>query len=206
MIAIVNYGLGNINAFSNIYNKLNIEHRIANCKSELLDAQKIILPGVGAFDFAIKKLNESGMRGALDELVLEKKVPVLGVCVGMQIMAQQSEEGDMNGLGWIQGEVRKINCSNIEHKLFLPHMGWNQIAPVGGEKSMIFKDINFDKGFYFLHSYGFYCSNEADVLATSDYGDNFVCAIRNQHIYGFQFHPEKSHDNGINLLNNFAKM
>lgn len=204
MIAIVDYGLGNINAFANIYKRLNIPFIAATSSQELLAASKVILPGVGAFDFAMQRLNESGMRETLDELVLERRLPVLGVCVGMQMMATSSEEGVKPGLNWIPGEVKKIDVSRLSHKPTTPHMGWNQICP---QKDLqVFADIDCEHGFYFLHSYYFSCRDASDILAVSEYAGEFACAIHRDNIYGFQFHPEKSLLNGVNLLKNFANL
>ncbi|MEP4600629.1 MAG: imidazole glycerol phosphate synthase subunit HisH, partial [Saccharospirillum sp.] len=146
----------------------------------------------------------SGMRGQLDELVLEKKVPILGVCVGMQMMASKSEEGEVKGLDWIPGSVKLIDASKLKHKPTVPHMGWNQVNP---EKDVqIFENIEHEQGFYFLHSYFFECESNDDVLATSEYAGKFSCAVHRGNIYGFQFHPEKSLTNGVNLLKNFANI
>lgn len=204
MIAIVDYGLGNISAFANIYKRLNIPFVAAKTADELKQASKLILPGVGAFDYAMDKLNKSGMREQLDELVLEKKVPILGVCVGMQMMASKSEEGEVKGLDWIPGSVKLIDASKLKHKPTIPHMGWNQVNP---EKDLqIFENIEHEQGFYFLHSYFFECDSNDDVLATSEYAGKFSCAVNRGNIYGFQFHPEKSLTNGVNLLKNFANI
>ena len=204
MITIINYGLGNLNAFTNIYNKLNIPVKIANSASDLQDASKILLPGVGAFDHAMTKLNESGMREKLDDLVLKEGIPVIGICVGMQILANSSEEGKIPGLGWVQGSVKRFDESKILHKPHLPHMGWNDVKPLNHDT--IFNNIVEEPLFYFLHSYYFSANNQSNILATADYGGEFTCAVRNDNIYGVQFHPEKSHNNGIELLKNFANI
>ena len=144
-VCIVDYGIGNIKAFKNIYDKLNINVEIASRKEQFVNVTHLILPGVGTFDWAMSKLNKSGLRETLDLLVLEKKIPILGVCVGMQIMASQSEEGVMSGLNWIKGKVLKLN-----RNIILPHMGWNDIKPL--IKSHLFNNIE-NLEFYFLHSY-----------------------------------------------------
>ncbi len=204
MITIINYGLGNISAFANVYKRLNIPVIIAARKEELENAEKIILPGVGAFDHAMTLLQQSGMKESLDELVLGKKIPVLGICVGMQILAKSSEEGVLPGLGWIDGVVKKFDASLIKHKTRLPHMGWNTINPQKSNKLL----ESFDDGarFYFLHSYYFHCSNIRNEIAETEYGLPFTSAVNSDNIYGVQFHPEKSHENGITLLNNFANL
>jgi glutamine amidotransferase len=202
MIAIIDYGLGNISAFVNVYNRLNIPVLIAKNSDQLREATKLILPGVGSFDFAMQLLNESGMRETLDELVLQKNTPVLGICVGMQILAKKSEEGILPGLGWIDGEVKRFDSSAFKHPASIPHMGWNDVVPVGSTNLM--QNLENDARYYFLHSYYFKCNHTEDIIATSDYGIQFACAVGSKNIFGVQFHPEKSHGWGIQLLKNFA--
>lgn len=201
MIGIVDYGSGNVEAIATIYKNLNISCKIIANPTELEQVEKLILPGVGAFDNTMQQLLDSGLKAVLDKLVLEKEKPVLGICVGMQIMAESSEEGKLDGLGWIPGKVKKIDVSNFSQKPHLPHMGWNSVVP---KKHQIFHGIDNDLGFYFVHSYFFECSNSENVLGTTVYGGNFSSAVHRKNIYGMQFHPEKSHSNGINLLKNFA--
>jgi len=204
MIIIIDYGLGNIRAFANVYERLNIPVSIAKTAEDLKDATKIILPGVGAFDHAMSKLNASGMRESLDKFVLENGVPVLGICVGMQMLAKSSEEGILPGLGWIYGTVKKMDISVLKSITKLPHMGWNTINPNNGNR--LLSSFNNDSRFYFLHSYYFQCNNQTDTIATTDYGIQFTSAVNYKNIYGVQFHPEKSHKWGIQLLKNFAEM
>ena len=199
MITILNYGIGNIKAFQNIYNRLGITVEIATSSYQLSMAEKIILPGVGSFDWAMERLNNSGMRSTLEEMVLHYKIPVLGVCVGMQMMAESSEEGILPGLGWINAKVKRFE----ENKLRLPHMGWNSVSPK--ETNPLFKDIISPK-FYFLHSYYFSPETDNLALATTEYGFQFTSVAYKDHIYGVQFHPEKSHSWGIQLLKNFANL
>jgi glutamine amidotransferase len=202
MIGIVNYGSGNIQAISNIYNRLNTPFQIIEDPSELARADKLILPGVGAFDATMKKVIDSGLKSALDEEVLIKKKPVLGVCVGMQILGNGSDEGTLPGLGWIKGKVKKFDLNKLSDKPFLPHMGWNTIEPKFNHD--IFKDLDHELGFYFVHSYYFETEDSRNILSTSVYGDEFASSVFNNNIFGMQFHPEKSHFNGIQLLKNFA--
>lgn len=204
MITIINYGSGNISAIGNIYERLKVPFKIANSPDEVLGAEKIILPGVGAFDETISMLDESGFRSVLDKEVLENKVPVIGICVGMQILAKSSEEGKLPGLGWIDGVVKKIDKSLITVKPKIPHLGWNSIEV--SRSNSLFEGIDEEEGFYFLHSYYFECNNEADVLSRTFYGKSFASSVNNNNIYGVQFHPEKSHSNGVQLLHNFAKI
>jgi glutamine amidotransferase len=199
MITIIDYGLGNIEAFFNIYKRYNIEVSIARDKDQLSRADKLILPGVGAFDHAMMSLNRSGMRDTLDKLVLDKKIPVIGICVGMQMMAKRSEEGSELGLGWFDAEVIKFKMKN----LLIPEMGWNSIF---FGSNPIFNELTPNARFYFLHSYYFQCSNDQDVIAESDYGIRYSSAVNKENIWGIQFHPEKSHSNGIQLLKNFANL
>jgi imidazole glycerol-phosphate synthase subunit HisH len=203
MIRIVDYGLGNILAFLNVYKRLNVEAGVAKSPDDLLDADKIILPGVGAFDHAMDLLERSGMRATLDELVLRKGTEVLGICVGMQILAGASDEGSARGLGWVPGRVRSFRVLN-DPQLRLPHMGWNDVRPT--VPSPLFSNLESDARFYFLHSYFFDCERPQDVAATSSYGTDFGCAIRSGNIHGVQFHPEKSHQFGKQLLKNFAEL
>lgn len=200
-VTLVNYGLGNIQAFAHIYQRLNLAVEVATTAEQVMDAQRLIMPGVGAFDWAMARLNASGMRDALDDAVLNRKTPVLGVCVGMQMMAERSDEGVEPGLGWIKGDVKAFNAMS-ETKLPLPHMGWNDVDPVS--KDCLFAKIEAPK-YYFLHSYCVVPTNAADTLATANYGDRFVAAVRHENIFGTQFHPEKSHNWGIDLLRNFAR-
>jgi glutamine amidotransferase len=204
MITIINYGSGNINAIGNIYERLKIPFRIADRPEEVSGSEKIILPGVGAFDETISMLDESGFRAILDHEVLKNKVPVLGICVGMQILANKSEEGILPGLGWITGEVKKIDKSLLKQKPKVPHLGWNSVEL--NKKNSLFDGIDTDEGFYFLHSYYFECASDSDVLTRTFYGKSFASAVSNNNVYGVQFHPEKSHHNGVKLLQNFAML
>jgi len=204
MITIVNYGSGNIQAIGNIYKRLNIEFTVADTTEALSSATKLILPGVGAFDKTMKQLIDSGMKSRLDFLVLENRVPVLGICVGMQILANGSEEGNLPGLGWIAGKVKKFDVSKFIHKPHVPHMGWNNVKPA--LEHPLFKNMDEQQGFYFLHSYYFECSDSSNILSTTEYGGRFASAVYNKNIFGTQFHPEKSHHNGIQLLKNYAEL
>lgn len=200
MISIIDYGLGNVFAFRNAYERLNIPVTMARTASDVEKASKLILPGVGAFDRAMERLDASGLRGAIEEFALGKKLPLLGVCVGMQMLTESSEEGEKAGLGWIGGQVRKFQ----DHAVALPHMGWNDVEP--GRHGDLFEGMNGDARFYFLHSYYVDCRDPADILAVADYGGEFCCAVNRSNIFGVQFHPEKSHHWGSRLLKNFAEL
>ena len=204
MIHIVNYGLGNIQAFANMYKRLGIETRLASTADELRDAERVILPGVGAFDHAVNLLEQSGMRPTLTELVLERKIPLLGICVGMQLLADCSDEGQKPGLGWIPGKVRSFASVPASATLPQPHMGWNDVHPV--ELSPLLRSLDDDARFYFLHSYFFEVADGGTTLATANYGQNFSAIVNCENVYGVQCHPEKSHHWGTQLLKNFAEL
>lgn len=199
MIAIVDYGLGNIRAFGNIYKRLNVPFVYASTVNELMKATGIVLPGVGSFDYAMKKLNDSGLRETLDKLVLEKKTPVIGICVGMQIMANSSDEGTTKGLGWLDTNVKKFDEKS---EFPLPHMGWNQLLL---NDNPIFTELKSTPEFYFLHTYHFDAEFE-HVIATAQYANKIGCIVNQDNIYGIQCHPEKSHQAGVTLLKNFAEV
>jgi imidazole glycerol-phosphate synthase subunit HisH len=204
MITIVDYGLGNIRAFLNVYKELNVEARTARSANELEGAEKLILPGVGTIDEAMRRLTESGMRKRLEELVFGRGVPVLGVCVGMQMLARASDEGSEPGLGWVAAEVRSFSSQEACAGMPLPHMGWNKVKQ--SRRSGLFEKLEEGTLFYFLHSYFFQCDRAEDALAVTTYGIEFSCAVNAGNIYGVQFHPEKSHRAGTHLLQNFAEM
>ena len=204
MITIVDYGSGNIEAFVNIYKRLNIPCEIASTPEQILKAEKLILPGVGAFDETMRTLKNSGMLDALNKQVLENKTPVIGICVGMQILSKRSDEGELMGLGWVDAEVKKFDIVKLTQKPHLPHMGWNTFKHE--KNNPLLKDLNPEKGFYFLHTYYFSCNNQEDILTSTVYGERYTSAINHENIYGVQFHPEKSHSNGVQLLKNFANL
>ena len=204
MITILDYGLGNVLAFCNVFKRLNIPVVVAKSASQLEGATKIILPGVGAFDHAINLLDASGMREVLEKLVFNNQTAVLGVCVGMQILSNGSDEGVRSGLGWIPGSVKAFKKENKSENLPLPHMGWNDVTLLS--ENCLFKGLEKDAKFYFLHSYFFECERSANVVATASYGFDFSCVVNSGNIFGVQFHPEKSHHFGALLLKNFADL
>lgn len=203
MIAIINYGLGNIKAFQNVYERLNVKSKVAQRPSDIESANKLILPEVGAFDYAMDQLNKSGLRDVIEEKVLGQKIPILGICVGMQIMAKSSDEGKLPGLGWFDAEVKLFDTGKIPYRTRLPHMGWNTISRL--KENILLEKIDQDSRFYFLHSYYVSCVYHDNVIAETQYGLNYASAIKSGNIFGVQFHPEKSHQQGVQLLINFAK-
>lgn len=203
-IAIVDYGSGNIRAIANIYQRLKIESYLAHEPSALIHATRVILPGVGAFDQTMGHLQDSGLRSALEDRVLGDGIPFLGICVGMQLLAKRSDEGALTGLGWIDADVKKFDLSRFTGRTRLPHMGWNDAAPRSGDP--LFAGLEPSASFYFLHSYHMVCRDPSDELASADYGGRFTSAVRRGNIWGVQFHPEKSHQSGVRLLENFASI
>lgn len=204
MITIIDYGLGNIAAFLNVYKRLNIPVRAVSTEAALAKAERIILPGVGAFDQALDLLQASGMRPVLEELVIGKRVPLLGVCVGMQMLMDGSDEGDREGLGWIAGRTRAFAGRPELSDLPLPHMGWNDIIP--SQRKALFAIQEESLRYYFLHSYYVEPSDPVNCAAIANYGFDFACAVHRDNIWGVQFHPEKSHQFGAALLHNFASL
>ena len=199
MITIVDLGIGNVGSIKNMIHKLGKYSIITNRDEDIYNATMLIFPGIGSFDNAITKLNELRIKNVLEEKVLSERIPFLGICLGMQLLAEGSQEGSLPGLGWVNGYVKKFTNS---HDLKVPHMGWNNIS-IKKESKLFTNSFDEDRRFYFVHSYHFDCENEDDVLCTSRYGIEFTSAVQKKNIYATQFHPEKSHTNGIQLLKNF---
>ena len=200
MIVIVDYGMGNLGSIKNMVKKIGYDAIISSDPSDLLSAKKIILPGVGSFDNGVKNLDELGLKKIIIDLVETKQVQILGICLGMQLLGKTSDEGSLEGLGLIDGQVRKFDNNQIR----VPHMGWNTVNLK--KKSHLFKDMyNQENRFYFVHSYYFECNDEEDILTTTTYQKDFVSSLHKENIYGTQFHPEKSHKFGMSLLNNFLR-
>tara|TARA_B100000963_G_scaffold352067_1_gene364688 strand:+ start:1070 stop:1681 length:612 start_codon:yes stop_codon:yes gene_type:complete len=202
MIAIIDYGSGNIAAIENLLRKNRIESQVTIDPRLIEKADKLILPGVGSFDATMRLLHDTGMFDVLNEQVIEKKKNILGICVGMQIMAEKSDEGQLDGFGWIPGTVKKIPINN-DSKPSLPHMGWNSISHNNDE---IFQKINSSLGFYFLHSYYFDVKDKSHAIASTNYYKDLTCTVKNKNIIGTQFHPEKSHSNGAQIFKNFVSL
>jgi glutamine amidotransferase len=205
VIRIVDYGVGNIQAFLNLFKRIGIDAARAETPGQLRDATRLILPGVGHFDHAMTKLGDSGFRPELERCVLGEKVPIIGICVGMQMLAEGSDEGVLPGLNWIPGRVRAFASHPSCGGLAMPHMGWNELKPTPG--SLLFsRGFANDPQFYFLHSYFFDAADRNDVAAKATYGIEFDAVVTRGNIHGIQCHPEKSHHWGEQILRNFAEL
>ncbi len=201
MIGIVNTNFGNINAIRNIYFEQGIECKSVSNHKEINDVDKIIIPGVGHFDSVIQNLKDQQLFNIINELVIKEKMPILGICIGMHIFFESSDEGSLKGFGWLDGVIRKLNSKSIRY----PHMGWNNINLI--KQNNLFREINNKSYFYFLHSYGNDHDTKASYVSTyTNYGNDIISSIKFNNIYGVQFHPEKSHINGAKLLSNFASI
>lgn len=192
--------MGNLRSVQKAFDRIKVESSIISNPSDLMQADKIVLPGVGHFEQGMKNLQVSGFDEVLKEAVAEKKIPILGICLGMQLLTEFSEEGNIKGLGLIKGEVKRFQPG----KLKIPHMGWNSLLPK--KESHLFSFPGKEDLVYFVHSYYVTCSDRSDVLFQTDYGKIFDSAFEHKNIIGFQFHPEKSHKTGLKLLESFSKM
>lgn len=204
MIIIVDYGVGNLGSILNMLKKVGAQAKISSDAKEIEAANKLVLPGVGAFDSCAGNLRASGLIPLLDEMVLQRSIPVLGVCVGMQLLTNGSEEGELPGLGWIAGETVRWRFDPKETGLRIPHMGWNEVT--FSPTAQLFKGFEGETRFYFVHSYHVVCADPVDVAATVAYGYTATASVRRGNIYGTQFHPEKSHKFGMRLYKNFVEL
>jgi glutamine amidotransferase len=203
VITIVDYGTSNLGSMQNMLKKIGASSRIAASARDLENATKIIVPGVGSFDAGMKKLHESGMIPALNQKALVEGVPTLGVCLGMQLMTESSEEGELPGLGWVEAKTLRFD-QRSQPDLKVPHMGWNEVTPA--KASALIADFAPDARFYFAHSFHVMCKSEADVLLRVSYGaGTFAAAFERDNLMGAQFHPEKSHRFGMTFLRNFVE-
>jgi len=202
-IAIIDYGMGNLNSVKKKLIKLKADVVVTSDKNEILTADKIILPGVGHFAKAMENLRSLDLIDTLNDAVLIQKKPILGICLGMQLMANRSEEGDVVGLGWIDAEVIRLKVEDtLKYKI--PHTGWNQIKVIN--ENPLMKGIENDTEFYFVHSYHLKMENTFEQINTTEYEGEFTSAFGKNNIYGVQYHPEKSHDVGLRLLKNFIEL
>jgi glutamine amidotransferase len=201
MITIVDYGMGNLGSIRNMLKKIGVPAQISADEAVIREASKLILPGVGAFDAGMERLAATGLRAALDERVRDARVPTLGICLGMQLMTRGSEEGTLPGLGWVNAEVLRFDGAATGTKV--PHMGWNLVTPV--RRGALVEDLPPQSRFYFVHSYHVRCGHAEDVLLTTHHGCTFHSAFQRGNVWGVQFHPEKSHRFGMQLLRNFAE-
>ena len=199
IITIIDYGMGNLGSISNMIKKIGHKSIITSDLEQIKKSDKLILPGVGAFDKGMENIKEIGLSDLLNEKVLIDKTPILGICLGMQLMTQGSEEGITPGLGWVDAQVNRF----VSTKLKIPHMGWNSIKHQ--KESKLFDEVITDKRFYFVHSYFVCCDNKEDVLTTTTYEDNFISSFEKGNIIGTQFHPEKSHKFGMAIIKNFVE-
>jgi glutamine amidotransferase len=205
MIAIINYGLGNLGSIQNMLRRVGYtDVIISNSPEEINKADRLILPGVGAFDNGMQKINDSGLLDILNEQALVIKKPILGICLGMQLLTQGSEEGNLKGLGWIDAETRKFNFGENIEGLKIPHMGWNEVGIA--KDHPLCNNLPKPSRFYFVHSYYVKCHQIGQELMSCNYGLDFTCAIQQDNIMGVQFHPEKSHKFGMELLKNFIEL
>jgi glutamine amidotransferase len=204
MIVIIDYEMGNVGSILNMLKKIGASAKISADPRDIGAANRLILPGVGAFDRGMTNLANCGLIPLLNKRVLEEKCPILGICLGMQLMSKRSEEGTRDGLGWIEAETRRFKFDQTQDRLKIPHMGWNIVNPL--DRSGIFARYEEPPRFYFVHSYHVCCADHKDVLATTTYGYEFTSAIRKNNILGTQFHPEKSHKFGMHLLHNYSQM
>ena len=203
MITIIDFGMGNLGSIQNMLRRMDCEVEITSELDKIQNAEKIILPGVGAFDMAMSNLQNMGVIPILNDKVLNEKVPILGICLGMQLLSSRSEEGVREGLDWIESDTIRFSFTEKQN-LRIPHMGWNTVQIE--QDSCLFNDMYEEPRFYFVHSYHVKCKNTENILTSTEYGINFTSSIIQGNIYGVQFHPEKSHKFGMKLLRNFAEL
>ncbi len=203
MMIIIDYGMGNLGSIKNMLKRLQVESSISSELKDIENADKLILPGVGAFDNGMKNLSEKGMLPILHDSVLKKKKPLLGICLGMQLLTKKSAEGALPGLGWIDAETVRFQFEK-DLNLKIPHMGWNDSKRK--MPSLLTEDIGEDPRYYFVHSYHVVCRHQENEILTTFYGFEFAAAIQKDNIFGVQFHPEKSHKFGMKILDNFCKL
>ncbi|RPD51021.1 imidazole glycerol phosphate synthase subunit HisH [Paracnuella aquatica] len=202
MITIIDYGMGNLGSIQNMFKRIKVASEVTSDLKKISQAKKILLPGVGAFDAAMERIENAGFLPVLNQKALEEKIPILGICLGMQLLTNSSEEGVRRGLGWINAKTIRFKLSDA--RLKVPHMGWNLVHTQN--LSPLIDNLPEDPRFYFVHSYHVQCMDPFNVLTTTHYGISFHSVIQQNNIYGAQFHPEKSHKFGMKLLQNFAQL
>lgn len=203
MISILNYGVGNLGSILGMFKKVGVPGQLITTAAEIEAAGSLVVPGVGKFDHAMSRIESLGLREALDEAARGRRIPVLGICLGMQLMTRGSEEGAKPGFGWVRAETRRLCVDRPD--LPVPHMGWNLLR--GHRESPYFAGDGFDEHrFYFVHAYAVHCDESADVMAKTTYGESFVSAFARDNIVGVQFHPEKSHKFGASFFRRFATL
>jgi len=204
MITIIDYGMGNIGTIVNKFEKLDIPVKVTSDPSDIQSAEKLILPGVGSFDAGIKNINNLNIINPLKKAILENQIPILGICLGMQLFTKKSEEGSLAGFGLFDCNTIKFQIPRHETRLKIPHMGWNTIKIL--QESPLLENISKDPRFYFVHSFHVNCQIQGFITAVTNYGYDFPSVIQNKNIYGVQFHPERSHSQGLTILKNFAEL
>jgi imidazole glycerol-phosphate synthase subunit HisH len=203
MIAVIDYGIGNVASIVNMLKKIGAPAFLATTAEEVQDAEKIILPGVGSFDSGMNKLKKSGLADCIKEHVLYQKKPILGICLGMQMLGRASEEGTEKGLSLLPFDNQRFDFKDIP-SLKIPHMGWNYVVINKNHDTIVF-GLSVSQRYYFAHSYHAVCDEQEHILMRCEHGYSFPAAVSHKNIYGFQFHPEKSHKFGMSLLDNFAR-
>ena len=203
MLVIIDYGMGNLGSVKNMFKKIGKTSIISSNKKDIAIASKLLLPGVGSFDKAMKNLQELDLVEIIKKKILLDKTPILGICLGMQLLTKSSEEGKLIGFGFVDARTNKFDFEKINETLPVPHMGWNRL--LHKKESRIFENMPKNERFYFVHSYAVECKDDKDVLTTTDYGYKFVSSFEKDNIIGCQFHPEKSHKYGMQLFKNFVE-
>lgn len=203
MITIVDYGMGNLGSIANTFRRIGVSAKVTSDPAAVLEAKRLVLPGVGSFKRGMNNLQSAGLIPALEEQVLENRVPILGICLGMQLFTDRSEEGDVAGLGWINADTVRFRIGSNGSRLKIPHMGWNSVSATGDP---LLAGITDDDRFYFVHSYHVAKIDEGLVTGTTSYGYEFPSVLRQGNIYGIQCHPERSHSSGVRVLKNFMQL